>query len=128
MTGHDNSVLYSEHAYMSYRDKYRLDLSGRDRPPTKSEWVATGFLVLMAALMMARAVMGESGPAWLKLVEMWPIAVSELVLAWLFLQRARRNGADERFTPRALRLAALLFAFLAVATIVVSALNSQGAN
>lgn len=123
-----NPVLYPEHAYMSYRDKYRLNLSGRDRPPTKLEWVGAGFLVLMGLLMMARAVAGNAGLTWLRLIDMWPIAVSELVFAWLFWLRARNHSPEERFSPRALRLTAFLFVFLAVATIAVSLLNFQGAN
>jgi hypothetical protein len=116
-------VLYPEHASMGYRDKYRLDLSGRDRPPTRFEWVAAGALILMGALMMLRGIMGESSPGLLNLMDMWPIAASELVLAWLFWLRARNHSADERYSARSLRLTALLFAFLAAATIAVSFLN-----
>jgi hypothetical protein len=112
---------------MGYRDKYRLNLSGRDRPPTKIEWVGAGVLILLGALMMARGIVGDAGPAWLRLMDMWPIAVSELVLAWLFWKRARNHSADERYSPRSLRLTSLLLVFLAVATIAVSFLNSKGA-
>ncbi len=123
MSGHRNPALFPEHAYMSYRDRYRLDLSGRDRPPTKLEWVAAGALILMGLLMMLRGIMGEQSPTWLKLMDMWPIAASELVLAWLFWLRARNHSATERYSQRSLGLTALLFVFLAAATIAVSFLN-----
>lgn len=112
---------------------YRDDDTGFDpmgaekRKLTRTEWVLALALIVVGGAMMARGIIGDSGPSWLKQLGMWPIAIAELLFGWTFLVRAREASPAERFSPRALRLTALLFVCLAVATVAVSLLNSKGA-
>ena len=102
-------------------------MGGEKRKLTRTEWVLVIGLIVMGGVMMARGILGDSGPSWLKQLGMWPIALAELFFAWTFWVRARLHGPGERYSPRALRLTALLFIVLAAATIAVSLLNSKGA-
>jgi preprotein translocase subunit SecG len=101
-------------------------MGGEKRKLTRTEWVLAIALIAMGVAMMARGILGDSAP-WLKRLGTWPIAAAELLFAWTFLVRARVNGPAERYSPRALRLTALLFVLLAAATIAVDILNSKGA-
>jgi len=101
-------------------------MGGEKRKLTRTEWVLAIALIVMGGAMLARGILGDHAP-WLKRLGMWPIAAAELLFAWTFLVRARVNGPAERYSPRALRLTALLFVVLAAATVAVSVFNSKGA-
>jgi len=97
------------------------------RKPSRAEWVLAIALIVMGGVMLASGIAGDSAPWWLKRFRTVPVALAELLFAWTFWVRARTDNPAERFSPRALRLTALLFVFLAAATVVVSLLNSKGA-
>ena len=101
-------------------------MGGEKRKLTRTEWVLAIALIVMGGAMLARGIPGDHAP-WLKRLGMWPIAAAELLFAWTFLVRARVNNPAERYSPRALRLTALLFVVLAAATVAVSVFNSKGA-
>jgi len=102
-------------------------MGGSKRKLTRTEWALAIALIVMGAAMMAGGLAGDSAPWWLKRFRTVPIALAELLFAWTFWIRAREHSAAERYSPRALRLTALFFVLLAVATFVVSLLNSKGA-
>ena len=101
-------------------------MGGEKRKLTRTEWVLAIALIVMGGAMLARGILGDYAP-WLKRLGMWPVAAAELLFAWTFLVRARVNSPAERYSPRALRLTALLFVVLAAATVAVSVFNSKGA-
>jgi len=101
-------------------------MGGEKRKLTRTEWVLAIALIVMGGAMLARGILGDYAP-WLKRLGMWPVAAVELLFAWTFLVRARVNNPAERYSPRALRLTALLFVVLAAATVAVSVFNSKGA-
>ena len=101
-------------------------MGGEKRKLTRTEWVLAIALIVMGGAMLARGILGDYAP-WLKRLGMWPVAAAELLFAWTFLVRARVNGPAERYSPRALRLTALLFVVLAIATVAVSMFDSKGA-
>ena len=111
----------------SYHQSDFDPMGGERRKPTRLEWLFAIAMIAMGGGMLARGILGGSAPAWLRLAGNWVVPAAELLFAWTLLVRARANGPAERFSPRSLRLTALLFVVLALATVAVTLLNSKGA-
>ena len=106
----------------------RSELFGSEPPPTWGEWLTLGVAVIMGLAMLATAIADKSGPAWYRRLGIVPVGITEFMLAWTFLARARINAKGERFTPRQLRGTALIFIVLGVLSVAFGLFtNSKGA-
>jgi len=114
---------------MAYRenDTDFLPLAAHDNPPTRLEWAVAGFAVLVAVVMILSAVAGESAPAWLRRLDLWPIGIVEFAAAWTMWLRARANRPEEAYSPRSLRLLAFTLILLGATTIAVAGNMFKGA-
>jgi hypothetical protein len=114
---------------MAYRENETdfLPLGTRDNPPTAMEWAVAGFAVLVAVVMMLSAIAGESAPAWLRRLHLWPIGIVEFAAAWTMWLRARADRPEEAYSPRSLRLLAFTLLLLGATTIAVAGNLFKGA-
>jgi|tagenome__1003787_1003787.scaffolds.fasta_scaffold20878242_7 hypothetical protein len=112
-----------------YRQSNYEPFGTRERKPTRMEWILVVLCIVVGGTVMASAIAGQTGPAWLHELRTLPLAVMELALALTFWLRARANRPDEVQSPRALRLTALFFVLLAAVTAAVTLLDhSKGAH
>jgi drug/metabolite transporter (DMT)-like permease len=111
----------------SYRQD-NFDLSGRERPPTRYEWIVASVAILVGLLMLGIAIFGDSGPRWLHDLRQVPMAILMFVLASTYVIRARRNAPDEQYSPRALNWVAALFILIGLLMVVFAVIDFQGAK
>ena len=114
---------------MAYRDNDTdfTPLDTRDNPPTILEWAVAGLAVLVAVVVFLSAIAGESAPAWLRRLRLWPIGVVEFAAAWTMWLRARADRPEEAYSPRSLRLLAFTLLLLGATTIVLAGNLFKGA-
>ena len=105
-----------------------FDLSGRERPPTRYEWIVAGVAILVGLLMLGIAIFGDRGPAWLHDLRQLPMAILMFAIALTYVFRARRAGPDEPHSPRALGWMAALFILIGLLMVVFAVIDFQGAN
>ena len=110
-----------------YRGDSGFDLSGRDHPPTRLEWAMVGIAIIVGILMLGISIFGESGPPWLRELRSLPMAVLMFAFAFIHYRRARANGPDERYSPRALRWSALLFLVIGALLVAITIPAIKGA-
>ena len=105
---------------MSYQQDSFDQLGTQDRKPTKWEWAVIGIALLMGALMFANAIWGDRAPRWLHDLRGLPVAAAMFLIGTTFLIRARANGPEEQYSPRALRWMAALFFLIGAAQVAVA--------
>jgi hypothetical protein len=111
----------------SYRGDPSFDLSGRDHPPTKSEWVVAGIAVIVGLLMLGISIFDDSGPRWLHDLRSLPMALLMFALAFINFKRARADRPGEQYSSRALRWMALLFLMIGALMVALTVMTLKGA-
>ena len=94
-----------------------------DREPmTRQQKVVTTCAAIAGVFMIIGLfAAGKGAPPFLKAFDfgLAPLGLVEWFMAWTFIVRARANRPEERFSPRALRVSALIFFLLGVMLIAI---------